>query len=696
MRLRSVTCFVLLLAFAILLSGCGEKISIEIQKATNGADSDAPPGTEVIIGEPIKWTYTIKNKGNVALSTIVVTDNMGIVPLYVSGDVNYDQILQVNETWIFEAEATAEAGQYANIGIVQGQYKGTTVQDTDASHYFGRERLPALWIICKTNGQDANFPTGPKIIIGETVTWTYEVTNIGEVDLTDILVEDDKGVVPIYHSGDDGDGILEISEIWLYSATGTAVLGQYSNMGYAEGWFEGQKVSDTDPSHYLGVLAPTIKIEKTTNGIDADEGPGPILFLGDVVTWTYTITNEGGVGLSGIYVDDDVEGEPSYVSGDDGDNVLEPSEEWVYTATGIVALGQYANLGSVEGWYNGIKHTNSDPSHYLGVQPPSIDIEKSTNGVDADTTQDSVQVYIGSDITWTYRVENTGGVPLSDIVVSDDQGETPVYKSGDNGDSVLQPAEVWVFEATGVAVAGQYSNIGTAEGWYEGVKYSDEDASNYFAEVEPVPTSWVYDFMTAGNGDAIKSNEWFYETVGSNPRGIETSLGFYMNQVEIAAPKIFTGDFVVHYDFYPKIVDGDYIYAISMGLADTLWPQYNTSRFFDFNMRRMCSPQDDNAEHSLTWGTPFDYDDRSGNPPGIVFNTTNRCTIVKEGRNMSVYMNGSFVMQRTLIDSNVPTIGYAPKVFGHNSWVESESNFYLRRIEVIYAAGQVVDYDWNQ
>jgi uncharacterized repeat protein (TIGR01451 family) len=40
-----------------------------------------------------------------------------------------------------------------------------------------------------TNGSD-----GPTILIGQPISWTYVVTNTGNVDLTDVSVTDDQGV----------------------------------------------------------------------------------------------------------------------------------------------------------------------------------------------------------------------------------------------------------------------------------------------------------------------------------------------------------------------------------------------------------------------------------------------------------------------------------------------------------------------
>ena len=63
---------------------------------------------------------------------------------------------------------------------------------------------------------------------------------------------------------------------------------QYANVGTASGTAPDLSVvSDTDPSHYLGVAAvPGIEVEKATNGVDADAPAGPEILVGDPVAWT--------------------------------------------------------------------------------------------------------------------------------------------------------------------------------------------------------------------------------------------------------------------------------------------------------------------------------------------------------------------------------------------------------------------------
>jgi hypothetical protein len=109
---------------------------------------------------------------------------------------------------------------------------------------------------------------------------------------------------------------------------------------------------------------PTLTIEKSTNGVDADIPPGPTLLVGQVVTWTYTVTNTGNVSLGSISVTDDVIGVVSCPK-----TKLNPDEAMSCEATGTAQEGLYSNLGTVNAEYLAlmIPVSDSDASHYTGV-----------------------------------------------------------------------------------------------------------------------------------------------------------------------------------------------------------------------------------------------------------------------------------------------------------------------------------------
>jgi uncharacterized repeat protein (TIGR01451 family) len=76
----------------------------------------------------------------------------------------------------------------------------------------------AVIFIIAGGGVEAKEAATGQVTEGDIITYYYAVSNIGNVNLTDIDVIDDK-VVPVYVSGDaNGDGWLNLSEVWLYKA----------------------------------------------------------------------------------------------------------------------------------------------------------------------------------------------------------------------------------------------------------------------------------------------------------------------------------------------------------------------------------------------------------------------------------------------------------------------------------------------
>ena len=117
---------------------------------------------------------------------------------------------------------------------------------------------PAIDIEKATNGQDADNPTGPSIPAGDPVLWTYEVTNTGNVDLDNVVVTDDQGVVV-----DCPQDTLDIGQSMTCTGDGIADPGQYANVSTVTGVApDGTTVDDMDPSHYFGEECTKIALHK--------------------------------------------------------------------------------------------------------------------------------------------------------------------------------------------------------------------------------------------------------------------------------------------------------------------------------------------------------------------------------------------------------------------------------------------------
>ena len=436
--------------------------AISIEKSTNGEDADSPTDPnlpQIPQGQQVTWVYEVTNTGGVDLFNVVVTDSDG--SLTVDCNLSGDE-LPPGETIQCVATGMAIAGEYANIGTVTADHTCDptcdSITDTDPSHYEGLGPV-TIDIEKATNGVDADTSPIP-LTVGDPVTWSYEVTNTSDEELINVVVTDDReGTVRCPQTA------LVIGEsMTCTSINGTAGDGLYINVASVDAEaLDGRVAFDSDPSQYLALptgAGPAIDIEKLTNGQDADSAPGPTLIAGTDVTWTYILTNTGtttvGFGAGQVILVTDDQEEEVFCPG----NSLAPLESMTCTANSTVEIGLYANVGTVEvrttNEFGSVVATDSDSSHYTGVAGPSVRIEKSTNGVDADTPALAVPLTVGDAITWEYVVENTGGVPLTNVTVTDDElGFVCSIPTIGVGQLPVSCTEI------GTAVFGPYDNIGT-------------------------------------------------------------------------------------------------------------------------------------------------------------------------------------------------------------------------------------------
>ena len=458
----------------------GAAPGIHLEKLTNGVDADTAPGPYIIEGNPVDWSYEVTNTGNNRLTNITLTDDR-------LGPITCPQTaLEPQVSVICTATGIAATGQYANVATVAARdTAGVSVSDTDPSHYFGY--ISAINVEKATNGQDADdAPIGPIVPVGSTVTWTYQVTNPGDIALKNVRLTDNQGVAPVFQNGDtNGNNEIDPGETWLYQAQGIAVSGQYANIATATAVdvFE-NPVQDTDPSHYYGlVLEPSIDIEKATNGVDADNPPGPRIEVGETARFTYVVTNTGNAFLRNVTVTDNQGVTVTCPSGNPIP-VLEPGSHEICTASRVVTEGQYVNVGAATGRSpDGRTPSDSDPSHHLGTPPftPTlgISIEKATNGEDADTPPGPT-LPVGATANFTYVVRNTGNIPLTNVTVTDDQGVIVTCPSG-NPIPILRRGRSETCTGSATVSPGQYTNRGSATGTApDGSLYSDSDPSHHF------------------------------------------------------------------------------------------------------------------------------------------------------------------------------------------------------------------------
>ncbi|MFP5218931.1 MAG: hypothetical protein ACLGIG_04235, partial [Actinomycetes bacterium] len=158
-------------------------------------------------------------------------------------------------------------------------------------------------------------PQGPSILVdksaeptsglalGDEVVYTVTVENDGNVTLSDVTVTDPL-CTPVYVSGDDGDDLLQVEEVWTYECTyeitqADVDAGSVTNTADGSAFFGDTEVTDDGTAVVTIPQNPALSITKVAD-------PTSYSAVGDVITYTYVVTNTGDVTLPGPFtVDDD-------------------------------------------------------------------------------------------------------------------------------------------------------------------------------------------------------------------------------------------------------------------------------------------------------------------------------------------------------------------------------------------------------
>ena len=397
----------------------------------------ADKATVSVVGEVITYTITVTNTGNVSLTGVVLTDVFTGGATLTSGDLNTNSILETTEVWTYTAtyavlQADLNAGtDLVNVATVDTAQ--TTPQQDDATTTITQN--PSLTI-----GKVADKATVS--VAGEVITYTITVTNTGNVDLTGVTLTDVFTGGATLTSGDlNTNSILETTEVWTYTATYT-VLQSDLNAGT-----DLVNVATVNTVQTLPEAADaTTTITQTaslTIGKVADKAT--VSEVGEVITYTITVTNTGNVDLTGVTLTDVFTGGATLTSGDLNTNsILETTEVWTYTATYTVLQADLnagtalLNVATVD---TAQTTPQQDDATTTITQNPSLTIGKV-----ADKGTVSV---VGEVITYTITVTNTGNVDLTGVTLTDVFAGGATLTSGDlNTNSILETTEVWTYTAT--------------------------------------------------------------------------------------------------------------------------------------------------------------------------------------------------------------------------------------------------------
>ncbi|MFE5089891.1 hypothetical protein ACFRCI_05725 [Streptomyces sp. NPDC056638] len=407
--------------------------------------SPLTPGTKV------PYEYVVTNSGSVPLADVAVTDDR------VTGITCPKTTLAVGETMTCTGsytvtQADGTAGSVTNTATAHGQSGGTPVESPPDDVTLEVRSGPGVRL--EKSADDTRVYR-----VGEKVTYTYTVTNIGPQELTGVGVTDDRatgvtcGVTTLAPAGQSGDSTTCTG---TYTVTDQdAGRGSVTNVATAHGQSGGTQVV-SEPDHVTVLVGSELGLHLAKSADDTR-----VYRAGDKVTYTYTVTNTGDAELTGVGVTDDlVPGVTCEAT------ALAPGAVTTCAGTYIVteadaARGAVVNVAAAHGQSGGTQVVSEPDDVTLRAgagAEPGLRLTK--------TVDDSRRYRVGEKVTYTYTVTNTGSQELTGVGVTDDRvarvtcGATALAPAGQSGDSTTCTGTYRVTDAD--AKRGKVTNLAVA------------------------------------------------------------------------------------------------------------------------------------------------------------------------------------------------------------------------------------------
>ena len=402
------------------------------------------------VGQVIPYTFAVTNPGNVTLTGITVTDpKCDAAPALQSGDTNNDNMLQTTETWTYTCSHTVTQAEIDGNGGGDGDLDNTVTADSNETGPDTDDYSIPITQTAAINVEKSSTTTSITAA-GQVVPYTFTVTNTGNVTLTGITVTDlNCTAAPAYQSGDtNNDSQLQTTETWTYTCSHTVTQAEIDSNGAGDGDLDNTVTADSnesgpDTDDYSIPISQNaaINVEKSSTTTEITEA-------GQVVPYTFTVTNAGNVTLTGVTVTDpNCNTAPAFQSGDaNNDSQLQVGETWIYTCGHTVTQAEIDSNGGGDGDLDNSVTADSNESgpdtddHFIPIsRNAAINVEKSST-----TTEITAA---GQVVPYSFEVTNEGNVTLTGITVTDANCDAaPLYVSGDtNNDGMLQVDETWTY-----------------------------------------------------------------------------------------------------------------------------------------------------------------------------------------------------------------------------------------------------------
>lgn len=454
-------------------------------------------------GETVSYSFTVENTGGVTLSNVTIND-----PLFpVAGSLASMAPTAVDSTTFTGVytltQADVDAGQVSNLATVTG-FDPSNVAVTDQSNS-GQPLVTPLPFnnsisLLKSGVFDDNNSDG-YAQAGETVTYSFVVENTGTQTLTNVTITDPLVTVSGSLASMAPGAIDNSTFTAVYTLTQTDVdNGIISNTATVTGTTP-QSTTVNDNDSHNEPLPNNSGITLVKNGTFDDNSGDGFAQAGETITYSFIVENTSTQTLSNVSISDPlitVSGSLATMGPGAVDN---STFSGTYTLTQAdIDNGQVDNVATVTGT-TPQNDTVSDVDTHTETLGVNAEIDLLKFGVFDDNNGDGF-AQPGETVSYTFTVENTGDVTLSNVTIND-----PLFTVNGSVAS-MAPGDVDTSTFTGTYTltqadvdAAQVSNLATVVGLDpSGVAVTDQSNSGQ-PLITPLPFNNSINLVKTGSFD---------------------------------------------------------------------------------------------------------------------------------------------------------------------------------------------------
>jgi len=270
----------------------------------------ANPRSFSAVGDVIEYEYTLANIGGVVINDLSVTDDkLGTISNCAPSSIAPSESSTCTATYTV-VQADLDAGSITNNAIGNGSPESGMLTPPEDSETVVASSAPALTL--EKTADDPIDGNGNGITdVGDTIAYSFTVTNSGNVALERITVTDTKlSDDPIACNPSDLEpGRQAICGPVTYTITEDDVAaGSVENSATASGTPPGSTTPvESPPSRTNTPTAPpepALSTSKQQTANDDADGSSDVS-VGDTLTYTVTVTNTGNVPLLNVVIEDE-------------------------------------------------------------------------------------------------------------------------------------------------------------------------------------------------------------------------------------------------------------------------------------------------------------------------------------------------------------------------------------------------------